>query len=521
MKTTRRLLSIVLSMLIVVASMPMMYTSVTAAGTLNDPTTPVKEANPYEYEDLYKLNIKHSNNDFFFYQTIDNEYFVINQDLYLQQYTVSLGSNRTLTFHGIDFYTGGSNLAEHSDNAGVIEEPAITTNETSDFLSKFYVSDSWTSTHTNTTNIDCTGEFNIAASGWDLNGRHMEYTWDHAIIFKGHSAETVGQINTSYYERATWDWDDGEGNAASMDFRIRTTITVVDARAFVNALAKAEDAIANPDEHSEGYVSAIQAIVNAIPADAKNLTGIYDQATLDAYANDINKVKEDAANYSEYNYLYSFFSSMTNENGTYSGQSFTEFKQTIAQIDANLSKELSATDQKVVDDAVAALRNAYETILVNNATLTPNVTHSETIQEMTVTVGTEFNLIQVKDNQKFSLAQPRTIGHSKSQARKFAVVLDTSDANTNAFIARLDSSSYGTQDFDNKALSQSGVTTFSCWDELDADGNFKDSSDFINEETRTINAGYDGFKKGNTYYLQSTPIFYGMSADESGATQYF
>ena len=212
---------------------------------------------------------------------------------------------------------------------------------------------------------------------------------------------------------------------------------------------------------------------------------------------------------------------MTNESATYSGQSFSEFKQTIAQIDANLPKDLSGTDQKVVNDAVKALRDAYETILVNNASLTPGVTHTATIQEMNVTVGTEFNLIQVKDNQKFSLAQPWTIHHTKSQARKFAVVLDTADANTTAFIGRLDSSSYGTQDFDNKALSQSGVTTFSCWDELDANGNFKDSSDFINEDTRTINADYDGFKSGNTYYLQSTPIFYGMSADESGATQYF
>ena len=78
MKTTRRLLSIVLSMLLVVASMPMMYVATTASGTIDNPTTPLKEANPYEFEDLYKLNVKHSNNDFFYYQTIDNEYFVLN-----------------------------------------------------------------------------------------------------------------------------------------------------------------------------------------------------------------------------------------------------------------------------------------------------------------------------------------------------------------------------------------------------------------------------------------------------------
>ena len=96
MKKTRRILSVVLSLVLAFASMPMVYTSVVASGTISDPTTALEESNPYEYEDLYKLNLKHSNNDFFFYQTIDDEYFVIKQSLYLQQYKVSLGSNRTL-----------------------------------------------------------------------------------------------------------------------------------------------------------------------------------------------------------------------------------------------------------------------------------------------------------------------------------------------------------------------------------------------------------------------------------------
>ena len=429
MKKSKRVLSFVLSLLVAFASMPMVYTATTAAGSIDNPTKPVKVSDSFEYTDLYKLNIKHSNNDNFFYQTIDDEYFVVEQDLYLQQYTVSLGSNRTLAFHGIDFYTGGSNQADAADLAGVYEVPEITSNQTADFMNR-YVSDSWESTHSNTAGLDCSGEVDVQASGWDLNGKHKEYTWKHSVVFKGNPADVTGAIATSYYERATWDWYGDNDAHASMDFRIKTSITVVDARAFAKALAKANDAIANPDEHSVGYVSAIQAIIASIPEDAKNFTGIYDQATLDKFASDINSIKEDAADYSEYNYIYSQYSAMTNESATYSGQSFSEFKQTIAQIDANLPKDLSGTDHKVVNDAVKALRDAYETILVNNASLTPGVTHTATIQEMNVTVGTEFNLIQVKDNQKFSLAQPWTIHHTKSQARKFAVVLDTADANT-------------------------------------------------------------------------------------------
>ena len=519
MKKTRKVLSFVLSVLVAIGSLPLVYTGTAAAGTIDDPTKAMEESNPFEQEDLFKLNIEHSNNDFFFYQTVDDEYFVVKQSLSLQQYKVSLGSNRSLTVHGVKFYEGGSNIADSVDNAGVVEEPTITDNKTAEFKSNYYVSDSWVSTHENSSGLDCTGDVSLHASGYDLNGRHKNYTWDHNVIFKGNPAGVTGQINTGYYERITWDWV-SDDSAASMDFRIQTTITVVDAREFVKAVAKANDALANPGDHSEGYISAIQATVSAIPEDAKNLTGKYDQATLDGYANNINKIQEDAGNYTEYNFIYSLFSSMTNDNGTYSGESFAAFKAAIAQINADLPKDLSGKDQQIINDAVAALRNAYETILVNNATLTPGVTHTETIVDMTVSVGIEFNLIQVKDNQKFSLAQPWTISHNKSSSRKFAVTLKTDDADTNAFISRLDPSSYGTQDFDNKALSQNGATVFTCWDELDANGAFKDSSDFLNDD-RTINADYDGFKKGNTYYLQSTPIFYGMTPEQTGATQYF
>ena len=520
MKKTRKLLSVVLATLVAVASMPMVYTQSFATGTADNPTTALVESNPFEYEDLYKLNIKHSNNDFFFYQTIDDEYFALTQNLYLQQYTVSLGSNRDLLFGGLNFYEGESSLASATDSSGVYEQPEITTNETSSFLANHYVSDTWISTNSNSSGLDCTGAVDLDASGWDLNGSHKQYTWDHTVVFKGNSADVTGQINTSFYERALWTWS-SDSSSASMDFRIKTTITVVDAREFVEQLAIANDVIANPSEHSAGYVSALQAVLNTIPDSAENLSAQYDQATIDSYAEALKSVKQNSADYTEYNYVYGQVSAMTNANNTYSDQSFTEFQTAVANINANLPKDLTIDDQETVDAAVQAIKDAFNNILVFNGVLTEGVTHSETLVDMSVTVGTEFNLIQVKDDQKFSLAQPWTISHSSSQARKFAVVLDTSDTDTNTFISMLDSSSYTTQDFDNKALSQSGVTTFSCWDELDSDGNFKDASDFLNSETRTINPDYDGFKSGNTYYLQSTPIFYGAGAEVTGEQHYY
>ena len=84
MKRTRKLLSVVLSLLVAIGSMPMLYMVTGAAedvsafaldvetGTLENPTRPVEASGVIEREDLYKLNINSQNTSYTFYQTKDN-----------------------------------------------------------------------------------------------------------------------------------------------------------------------------------------------------------------------------------------------------------------------------------------------------------------------------------------------------------------------------------------------------------------------------------------------------------------
>ena len=519
MKRSRKPISFLLSVLIVLASMPVLFIQATASGALDNPTTAVAESNPFDHPDLFKLNFKHSNNNFCFYQTIDDEYFVVNQDLFLQQYTVSLGDNRTLIFHGINFYEGGSNLADHTDSAAVVEEPAITTNETSEFLSKYYVSDSWTSTHNNTQGLSPKGDVSLQASGYDLNGKHKEYTWAHSVVFKGHSAETSGQIITSYYERATWDWDDGEGNSASMDFRIKTTITVVDAREFAEELAKAQEVLANPDNYSNEYVAAIESMVKDIPADLKDFSGYYSQSIVNAYTDLLQSIPEDVADYSEYNRVLAECRAFKND-GTYSARSYAAYVEQIESINAALPKNLNYSQQAKVDEAVQALLDAKE-LLVIEFPSTGSTANSD-IEDLSPWVENEFNFIQIEDNQVFAYTQSWIMYRgTNSSYRMFYITLDTTDSATSSFAPHFTSDCVATVPTLSAGAidgTLSNQMIFTNWFEVDANGNVNTSSAAITDGV--INPDYSGFKKETVYYLDNGLSFVGMSASESGATTY-
>ncbi len=518
MKKTKKVLSVVLSFLVALASMPALYTATVASGTVDNPTTALEESNPYKYDDLFKLNISHSNNNFFFYQTIDDEYFVAKQSLALQQYKVSLGSNRTLTFHGINFYEGGSNIAQSTDSAGIIEEPTIVNNPTSEFISKYRHSHSWVSTHNNSAGKDCTGDVNIEASGWDLNGSHKNYSWEHSVIFKGHSAGVTGQINTGYYERLTWDWV-SDDSSASMDFRIKTTITVVDARAFVKELAEKEAIVANPQGYSAAYVSAVQSALDDIPAELKNLSVRYTQSIVNYFTETLTSIPENCADYSEFNRVLAESRAFAND-GTYSIRSYNAYREQIESINAGVPKNLDASQQEFIDGATQALKDAKNLLVIEFPGSGSSATSE--IEDLTPVVSNEFNFIQVEDDQILAFTQDWTMSRgSKSSNRMFYITLDTTDSNTASFLSRLTTDCVTTvPELTSGAFSgtKTNQTIFTNWYEVDANGNPKADVEAITDGV--IDPNYGGFQERTTYYFKNGLSFVGLSADESGARTY-
>ena len=197
MKTSRRILSLVLSVLVAIGSMPMLYMVTGAAedvsafaldeetGTLENPTRPVEASGVIEREDLYKLNINSQNTSYTFYQTKDDEYFIFGQTQGLQNYYETSVSNRTLTFEGITYYEGASEMNGNTDpmevsaGFGRWEYPLITSNPTSEFLSKYYVSNTWTPTNGN---AEGAGSFPFVLNGsWADIGGCKVYTWQNEI----------------------------------------------------------------------------------------------------------------------------------------------------------------------------------------------------------------------------------------------------------------------------------------------------------------------------------------------------
>ena len=213
MKTSRRILSLVLSVLVAIGSMPMSYMVTGAAedvsafaldvetGTLENPTRPVEASGVIEREDLYKLNINSQNTSYTFYQTKDDEYFIFGQTQGLQNYYETSVSNRKLTFEGITYYEGASEMNGNTDpmevsaGFGRWEYPLITSNPTSEFLSKYYVSNTWTPTNGN---AEGAGSFPFVLDGsWADIGGCKVYTWQNETIFKGQARSTQVTMSSS------------------------------------------------------------------------------------------------------------------------------------------------------------------------------------------------------------------------------------------------------------------------------------------------------------------------------------
>lgn len=540
MKRTRKILSFVLSVLVAFASMPTVYVSTAAeyaasykatqTSTLDNPTEPVEASGTFSYDDLYKLNIDIENTNYTFYQTQDDEYFTFTQYIGLQKKYETDASDKTLTFEGVSHYTGSTDSTTVNESGvgqgtDLMEVPAITTNNTEDFLNKYYVPDNtWTAVNNNATAVGNVPE-NVILEGKtvDIAGC-KKYNWSDKFIIKGLSASEGGEINTSFYDSYKWNWKMNDDSAsAKYELRVETKIRILDAREFVKELKKAENILANSENYTEAYISSVEATLNSIPDSLKSLSEVYSQSEIDGYTEAIKTISLNSADYSEYNKTYSSLESLTNGNGVYTDSSFKAFKDEIAKINNELPKNLDKTQQLTVDNATAALIAAYNSLIVNGSAA-ENTNASENVNDTDFTVQNDFRFIQVKDNQKFSFKQIWTVSRgSKSSDRKFYSDLDTTDSNTNLFISMLDSSSIDTnQTIATQAVKGglTGATIFKCWSEIDANGVVNTDSKAINIAEGKISTDYSGFAQNKTYYLQVTPVFTGMSQNETGEHTY-
>lgn len=541
MKKTRKVLSLVLAIAFVFSSMPFVYTGTAAAdavtyssgtGTVDNPTRPVEASGVLEYQDIIKMNINSQSTSYTFYQTIDDEYFTFGQTQGIQQYNGDYdASSRTLTFEGIEFYSGETSLTNpvldethniyvNEPSNGIGEEVVITNNPTSEYLSKYHISSTWTASNSNAQGV-AEIPFVLQGSSVDFSGCRV-YTWQNDIVFHGHSTNESGEINTGYYEQLKWNWV-SDDSSANFTLRIGTTIRVLDARELAKEIAEAENILANPENYTDAYISSVEATLNTIPDDLRDFSAVYDQSVIDAYTEMLQDVSLNSADYTEFNKVYSEAKNMTNSDGDYSAESFAAFQAKVAEINTNLPKNLDKTQQETVDVATQAIVDAYE-LLVVVGTQTSGSNYSETLEDLTITVGNDFKFVQVKDDQAFFFTQPWTLVRGdKSSDRRFNSVLTTSDSSTNTFISKLNSSSILTgQTISGNAVEDdiTNATIFQCWEEVDSSGTVNTGSSVIDTSTGVINSGYSGFGKGKTYYLQNSPVFTGMSADVTGEQTY-
>lgn len=566
MKTTRKFLSFMLAVLVAVAGMPAVYVSTAAeneasvtsvqTGTKENPTHPIEATGTFSYDDLYKLNIDIENTSYTFYQTQNEEYFTFTQILGLQQRRDSDTSSRTMIFEGVSHYTGATGSTSVDGNGvgqgtGVMEVPAITINNTASFFEKYCVDGNvWASVNENAAQLKETPEnVTLAGSSADLTGC-KNYSWSDKFVFKGMGSSESGEVKTSFYDSYKWNWATSEESAA-FDLRVQTEIRILDARELYAEIQKAEKIIKNSDNYTPAYVSSVKECLKSVPDDLKSFSSVYDQATIDEYANLLKSVSLNAADYRKFVETYEELNAISNANGAYTANSFKAFKDEIAKINKELPKNLDKTQQSVVDKATQDLKAAYELLVATD--LSTEDTKAEYLTneddgDMSFYVdNTDFKFMQTKDSQVFEYSQMWTIKRTGgTNARKFGgMILQTADLtglcdnstcrlnetpeenNTQEFVDRLVSSNYAVITARNEVgVINKNDTTFTapeflCWSEhTDATGTADKPTTFIDatgDYVGALDSNRDfEYSQDSTYYMKNSPRFTGNPAGTYG-----
>ncbi len=568
MKKSRRALSLILSLLVAMGSMPIVYTATGAAdyrsvsdieiGTAENPTKPVLQETSFSYSDMYKVNVSYSNINFHYYQKVDGEYFRLKQDFTFQQ-VYSDASSRTTTFVGNSFYEGASQTTPTSDNPslgsasngnnGIYEYSVITANTTKLFREKYLYSDTWTPTNdhaiekTDGRTDKSPADFTMQGSTFDWGGCEP-YTWNNAVVFKGADAGESFEA-TNFYRQFNWKWNSNSDTSTvyNLTFRAVANINIIDAREFYEQLVKYQNILNNSQKYTEEYISSVKATFEAIPDDLEDFSALYTQEQVDQYTEYFKKISLNSADYSVYNEYYSQLQALDNHMGSWTAESFAQFKAEIERIDSGLDKNLDKTKQSTVDQATQALADAYNSILVSTDVSTENVgwnysyvSDAEVDGNMSYSVdNTAFKFMQTKDNQVFQYEQNWTMRlNSGDIARHFrgltfdkaypltcgsdCLSMPTLTENkTQEFISNyLSTNSYTEYSAKNENDTSVSSTELSCWWEYQEDGAPNETSTFV-DSTGTLDSDRNfEFSAGKTYYLKNSPQIKGNPAGTYG-----
>ena len=548
MKKTRKLLSVILSVLIAFASMPMVYTATVASdvsayavsdeGTIDNPTRPVSETGVFDQfeSSTYHLNINQAPLDFVFYQTMDDEYFELSQSIHIEKYCGY--SLPTVIIHGYKF--------DMDDDA------------TSAFFSTYEGQYSWYANDDESAGIKEFPDNEFEISGTPVGC--PDYIWNMNGLFKGQSSGSKGEIYTGYKQVMRYTTDGVAYQAV-----VPTTIHILDARELVKEMAEAEEIIANADNYKAEYISAVQAALNSVPDYLKDFSEVYSQDIIDGYVEQFNNISKNAADYRAYNKTYSSLKSITNERDAFDANSFVAFQEEIFTIDANLPKALEKTEQATVDAATQALKDAYAKLVHKDvgreeeSYYWDSLGHAEFGNTDISIDNQSFKFMQIRDNQQFSFTQTWSIARSAKEdggdtAPIFhGIVLDPTTTSTssscnanNCKNKNTVGATNGTTTFLNivSADSKNPITysteenttiqthEFTKWEYLgsyneDNEKSMSGAADIVNASTGKLvanaqNTGNREFKitEKTTFKLKVSPTFIGLSGTESGEKKF-
>lgn len=523
MKKTRQILSLVLALVVSLASMPIVYTGTAAAGSIDNPTLPVGESDNFSVVETNNLSFSQEYLSLVFYQTINDEYFKLTQRVDAEKYCGMANVIKTvnLTFNSYSFADDNASVSFVSDSKGAI---------------------SWAGNNSDSPADAFSGSFALAGS-YLLTC--TDYSWISTVTFKGASADKVGEQKLSYTQVLDYTTEI-DGTVNNYQIPVTTNITVLDARAFAEELAKANAVVADPDKYSAAYVSAVQATLNDIPEGLKTLTEVYSQDVIDGYVDMLTSVPENPADYTEYNKAYAEYKSFTNSDGIYTSHSHQAYLAEIEAINKGLSKTLDASQQAVVDAAIQAFKDAFENVLVASSreeTKTPSGYNSTGASsddgKVSVSVDNSvYKFMQIEDDQVFGLTQTWTISRGSSEwgdqkPTVYGIILDTaypsshsgtclnapeiSSNDTSLMLQKFTSDSVAEFSSVDEDEISAARYEFTRWNEINSDGTDNGDTTVTEDGSGRFDADRNyAIAADSTYYFQVSPEFTGLSENESG-----
>ncbi len=247
--------------------------------------------------------------------------------------------------------------------------------------------------------------------------------------FTGLSASESGEKKLDFVQRLGITFKTGAvvgafGTSHKKHMHHASSIVITDVRTLLSTMATAEKELSNPD-HSEAYKVALQAALDSAPMEMTYGVKYYTQEQVDSIVNNILNVKEDCADYSEFNELYNKLKALEN-NGRYTDESFEAFNDTIEEINFNLDKGLDASQQSIIDEATQALKQAY--INLEYFAVDGDTTFSDTdcpeLEETYNTLSfdiskTEYNFMQNLDGQELAIKTDVHFTNTSSRYKTF------------------------------------------------------------------------------------------------------